>query len=298
MRRLLAAILLTSAASLHAQQTKAEPRHTLVPYTAETSTVSVMVKTDGTKFPALKSTRIEARDSQGRRFTSTTPANGAHTFQIYDPLAGELLVWNSTLPLLKVLKFPNPVPARSSCWQATPEQMHYVANEPQIQVQRINCQPAERNNSVYCGRRPRATPDVPNNSPAAQPSFERCSADLSSSLSSGHTKVDDLGAQPILNREAYGCRETSNTADGTATREEWLIELGTERTRTDLVARITSDSPFPGIGRVTDTSEITSLKLAEPDPHSFQPPASYQRKTYEMVPCGTLQSQPSSTKPH
>lgn len=294
------------AQSLHGRsqsprhQPPPEVHYLETPFIQEGTNTSTGVNADGTPRRPVVSTRLSMMDSQGRRlFSDTLISSGRRTFQVDDPIAGVEIVWNTSVPIAKVFKYPTPVPDQKSCWKMAREALDLRRGEPPIGLSGITCMPAGQHQTPYCGRQSEATTRPPaDNSPPAKPSFESCVGSLASVVKLGDKKVEDLGEQVIHGWETHGCRRTTTTANQIFVDEMWEEASGTETHSFRAAVQIKQDYPLNGRGSAEDTWDLTSLSFTEPDPRNFQPPDSYERKVYEMteIPCDAPKTPPAS--PH
>jgi hypothetical protein len=127
------------------------PRSALVPYTAKFKIIDVRIESNGTT-ASEDSEQLTARDSQGRYLFTYTDSSGEAHNSADDPIAGNSITWDTGNALAKILKYPEPVPGRGSCWRVAPKESTPVRGEVEVGLIGVNCFPAERDHSFYCKR--------------------------------------------------------------------------------------------------------------------------------------------------
>jgi hypothetical protein len=219
------------------------------PFTAEFRMTTVRTLANGTTI-TRETKSIEARDSQGRRFTenelesvgnnTNPPVNS--TGMINDPVEGTNTRWQTLNHEAVITKYP-PLEQRHGCW-ANDAGMGMVIYDPPPALAKAVAPP----------------------------------------VSFG--KVEDLGTAMIEGVEVHGRRITRTIPAGTigndqpivATNETWsAASLG------GLTLKSVNDDPRSG----KTTREVVHLDVGEPDPALFQPPSGYQLKIQELhqTPC-------------
>ena len=212
-------------------------------YTAEFKITRVQTLANGTTI-THESTELWAIDSSGRYVRSTIDGAPVQSTQVFvhDPVASTNTSWNSRTKKAEVTKQP-PEDQQHGCW----------GNEAgTVRSKSGSSQPA---------------------SIAAQPGPEPVREQIA---------TEHLGTTSIQGYEAAGHRTSTTIPAGQVgndqpivTSEEtwWSKGLGFS-----LVLRSVRDDPRTG----TETREIVSLTLGEPDPALFRPPEGYEVEIIEL----------------
>jgi hypothetical protein len=224
--------------------------HARQPYTAHFRIVTEQTLANGTMI-THESTEIQARDSQGRQFFSTTTPLGGNkaertTVYINDPVARMRTNWSSLAKMATVRPMPPPAtPGQERvCWSTNP-----AASATALTREEVNALALEN-----------ATVDA---AKQKQP-----------------VSREDLGTQTIQGVVATGARTTrtipagdeGNDAPLVITDEVWQSKaLG-------IVVQTVTDDPRTG----KQTRELVALEQSEPDPALFQPPADFKIVTHEL----------------
>ncbi|HEY6370422.1 MAG TPA: hypothetical protein VIX37_07570 [Candidatus Sulfotelmatobacter sp.] len=147
-----------------------------------------------------KNIRVVAQDSQGRRLYRWISNDGSSHSQVYDPVAAEEIVWNTSCTKAKVLKRPAPVADRRSCWRGRDSEGHIRRDEPRFGVSEFSCSPRGHQS----GRRDACEAErLANALPPEKEGFPKCD-----SAEPGGT-AGDLGIDVVQGVEAHGCRTTT-----------------------------------------------------------------------------------------
>lgn len=275
------------------------------PYTVELRITTLRTHADGTN-DVQENDEIMAQDSQGRSlFANTNLKTGFSAYTVNDPVSGVRILWNTQNTQAKMLKFPEPVPERKSCWEIAPEELHYQQGDVQIGLRGTTCWPAGQHQPPNC-RQPRDETNAmawksTEDPRASAASYADCVRALESVILDGTTSEEDqdLGTERIQGFETHCCRVTRMVPGGAIVRESWMTKIGSQRDSAILALRSMDDRPLLLAGMLTlkQSTELTNLDLREPDLSIFQPPRDYEIKTVEMheVPCG--QQRPHSALP-
>jgi hypothetical protein len=231
---------------------------------------------------------IMVNDSQGRSLTANTVIRSGITVYVADDLvAGTEFAWNSSSRLAKELKYPEPIPGRSSCWKLSHEEISSPPDEPHITLAGIPCRAAEelgpRNPGYHC-RSQHFYPPLATELPPVQITTPSCGIVRPPQI------VEDLGTKTIHGLEARGCRSTT---PGTAqVGETWWIKLSSGKLSSTVMVHSEYSSPGPNNATYQNIQDLTKLNVDEPDPSTFRPPPNYEIKTVEMheVPCAELKT--------
>ena len=225
------------------------------PYTAHFRITSEQTLANGTTI-TRETTEINARDSQGRQFSSVTtplPGNKAEqtTVHISDPVARTRTRWTSLGKVATVTPMmpPSMSGQERTCWSTNP-----AASATALTREEANAVAQAGSTAGAAKQRQQAT-------------------------------HENLGMQTIQGVVATGARTTrtipagdeGNDAPLVITNETWQSKaLG-------IVVQMVTDDPRTG----KQTRELTELEQSEPDPAIFQPPAEYEVKVNELhqVPC-------------
>lgn len=252
----LTGLALTAAASAQVKPMAPHPRVAPESYTAEFKITHVRTLANGTTI-TRESSRVQARDSQGRQIWINTSAqeygnHGTNTSaHIDDPVAGTRIDWNSQKKVVTVVELPLE-DQRHGCWRAEGgHTMHYPADR----TTRLATPPAD----------PAAT--IPANAIKEPPPV-----------------FEDLGDAVILGVEAHGQRTTRTTPAGEIGNDQPLVhttETWTAKGGLGLQLRYLADDPQNG----KEDQELVNLTRGEPDAALFQFPDGYEVVNVEMVPC-------------
>jgi hypothetical protein len=237
----------------------APAKHQPEPFTAEFKITSVQTLANGTTITS-ESTRVQARDSQGRWMNSTTmiqqygDGTPTTTVNVQDPVAGTQTSWYSRIKKATVVKLP-PVEQRHGCWQSETghSRMTYSAARPSGAAARSD---------AFAGDRA----DVP------MPVVKR-----------PKPVMEDLGTMTIQGIKAHGHRFTTTTPVGEIGNDQPLVQTQETWQATGLGLEVRSVSDDPQQGK--RTTELVKLDQSEPDSALFQPPEGYEIVTEEMIPC-------------
>ena len=239
--------MLTSAAacSLIAQTPSlALKSHIGRPYTAEFRITRVQTLSDGNTI-TTETTEIDARDSQGRTFRSTTSEEGTGASKtlvtrtsVNDPVQNTEIHWDSRSRTALRVNLP-PEDANQGCW---------TSDSGTTKVKR-NKGPVPGGAQLAGG-----TPSVSAHEP--------------------QTHVEDLGDATIQGTEAHGERVTRIVAAGEMGNDQPIVTVSEDWVSQELglVLRDSSEDPLSG----RRTRELLNLALAEPDPSLFQLPPGYE----------------------
>jgi hypothetical protein len=298
----------SSASATHtpvkkASANRAEPTsHLFRPYTAKFKVVYLEAKADGTPVTEEEE-RVEARDTYGRTLDVTTGlSHGDAHYRVIDPVAGTLTVWDISNLKAKVLKFPEPVSGRKSCWKIAAEDLAADPFGMQFGLFTATCLPAEAEQPQYCKDSKAEPSSVAKTSsekvPVLEASFSDCIRDTSVVIR-GATGVqdEDLGTETILGYPTHGCRVTTKLSHLSIVLESWITKFGLQDGASEtMVLRSLSEQSRsqPGMPVLGHKSEIVSLNSQEPEVALFQPPKSYEIRKTEMleVPCEELKPLP------
>lgn len=223
-------------------------------YTAEFKITHVQTLANGATI-TRESTRIQARDLEGRTMnsdTSTQPFGNGETMTmvfIQDHKGGTQTNWNSRTRKATIIVFP-PKEQQHGCWTSE----------------------AGRMTMQYAGSAPLAggtSATLPVHAPSV--------------VARPKPVIENLGTMTIAGVEAHGQRFTNTISAGQIGNDQPLIS--TQETwqapSLGLIVRTVRDDPQSG----KETMEPVSITLGEPDPSVFQPPEGYEVVTETMVPC-------------
>jgi hypothetical protein len=275
---------------------RAEPTsHLFRPYTAKFKAVYLEAKADGT--PVNEEVeRVEARDTHGRTLYVINDLNhGDAYYRVIDPVAGTLTVWDISNLKAKVLKFPEPVSGRKSCWKIAAEDLAADPFGMQFGFFTTTCLPAEEKQPQYCKDSKDEPSSVVKTSsekfPVLEASFSDCIRDTSVFFRGETGELDeDLGTEAIQGYPTHGCRVTKSLHQSSFVLESWITKFGLQTGASETMAlRSLSKDPVlqPGMPVLGHKSEIVSLDSQEPVAALFQLPKNYEIRKIEMheVPC-------------
>jgi hypothetical protein len=301
---LVLSVAIGSAAWSHAELVSgSEPRsqsptpstgqpHFALPYTAEYKQTNVQTKADGASF-SNEQIEISARDSHDRRSHIWTQIESGITgYQVEDPVAGDRIVWNTLNRQAKLLKYPEPVVGRKSCWKLAPEEMKVEPSEAQLGITGSECPPAGGSQPPYCKGKTSSATATNEELPVITVGYPTCAQMKSrggsvSYSGAGEPRVEDLGTQRIQGFEAQGCKATKDVPRGLDVDELWWVELRMGNMRAWLPVREVYGSPVFEDQTRKRIRELTLLRPGEPDAKIFRPSSDYEVRTVEMheVPC-------------
>jgi len=240
------------------------------------------------------------QDSQGRRLVVRTDLDkGDSAYSVEDPIAGASFEWTTNSRVAKMLRYPEPVAGRRSCWIVAPEERRPAPGDARIVgFNGIICEPAERRQPAFC-MRPENSSNVLVRSPSDDPlipeaSYKDCldvREAITLSVFAGETdeQDEDLGSDTIKGFATHVCRITTKLKGRTIVRESWIARFGARESSVSLGLRRMAEEPLPLPSMLTikRSEEVVSLNLEEPDVTTFQPPMGYEIKTVEVqeVPC-------------
>lgn len=277
----LAILLSLSALPAFRLNAQTQPAHTepivKIPYSAEvhvTQTWTAPARSSTTQ----ERTELNEFDAYGRSvFASRAATSGITSFHVEDPISGVTIVWNTAVPLAKVLYHPNPVPGRQSCWRVTPEDAKPEIGDPQIGLGNATCLPAGQHQFAYCKQTASLTYSRGVRESIAEPLPTITVSRPTCKPAAGEKTVEDLGTATIAGYDTQGCR-----AEHTAGMEyisSWSVELIAGRLRRNVWVR----SEQQNSSGVKTLMELNNLSLTTPDPKAFQAPEGYQIKNIRMV---------------
>ena len=242
------AIAVWPQGQLATDETAAKPKPVAAPmlaFTAEFKTTRVQVLANGTTIRG-ESTTSQARDGEGRTYSSLTPAPfrsgpAIQTFHVSDPVAGTETRWDSRGKKATVYQLP-PKDQQHGCWRADDGGGGW--NYPQT--------PGE-------GTTEKA-------SDTSQPAAERSPGP--------HRTHEDLGMDTIQGLEIHGERTTITTPKGEFGNDQPLVSTMEVWWSDEYRLQVRQIREDPRQGKTT--RELVSFTPGEPDPALFQPPQGYE----------------------